>query len=598
MIDERNNSLWPGWETVRLIGRGSFGAVYEIQRDMLGEKEKAALKIITIPQNDSDIKELYSEGYDEESVTSTFKEHLKSIVAEYTLMRKLNGNSNVVNCDDVRYVQHDDGIGWDIFIKMELLTPLTDALPPVIPEELVIRIGRDLCRALVQCRQLGIIHRDIKPQNIFVSRLGDYKLGDFGAAKVMERTTSGTKVGTYRYMAPEVYNNQPYGAGADIYSLGLVLYWLLNERRLPFLPLPPEKIRAGMEEEARLRRFRGDVIPEPLHGSTRLKQIVLKACAFDPKDRYRSAEDMLRALENPDSEEPAHGAGSSADAAEGTVGSGTIRAFSGKGGQTPGKSEQNDGAKRKTRQAMIIGAAAVLTLTIVTLLLKPRTGVPAAPDSGYAAAETEMPAGTQAPTVTPEPSQAALQPVPTDPPTPVPTDPPTPVPTAPPTLPPTAPPREEKLTASVSPDPPTDGRIYFSSASATSEYVEEGVVYSAGNVIKEKSPYPWAEGVRGWGDGEKLSLYFDETKSLSALSLRLGFAHTDELFEKNNRPSRLRFSFSDGSSVECDFRDWNQEFYVYLSRPVETWYVEITVLAVYSGTDNDTCIAAVRAYGD
>ena len=50
--------------------------------------------------------------------------------------------------------------------------------------------------------------------------------------------------------------------------------------------------------------------------------------------------------------------------------------------------------------------------------------------------------------------------------------------------------------------------------------------------------------------------------------------------------------------MECDFRDWNQEFYVYLSRPVETWYVEITVLAVYSGTDNDTCIAAVRAYGD
>ena len=128
MRDETNKSLWPGWETVRLIGRGSFGAVYEIERDVLGEKEKAALKVISIPQSDSDISEMYSDGYDDESITSTFKEHLKSIVSEYSLMRKLNGSANVVNCDDVRYVQHDDGFGWDIFIKMELLTPLTSAL--------------------------------------------------------------------------------------------------------------------------------------------------------------------------------------------------------------------------------------------------------------------------------------------------------------------------------------------------------------------------------------------------------------------------------------------------------------------------------------
>ena len=140
--------LWPGWETVRLIGRGSYGAVYEIQRDVLGEKEKAALKLITIPQSSSDIDELYGEGYDEASVTRTFQEHLKSIVAEYSLMRKLNGCANVVSCDDVRYVQHEDGIGWDIFIKMELLTPLTKTLELTSSDEQVIRIGTDICRAL------------------------------------------------------------------------------------------------------------------------------------------------------------------------------------------------------------------------------------------------------------------------------------------------------------------------------------------------------------------------------------------------------------------------------------------------------------------
>jgi len=288
--------LWPGWETVRLIGRGSFGSVYEIQRNIFDDTEKAALKVITIPQNESDIEEMYSDGYDDESITNTFKSHLKSIVSEYLLMRKMNGCANIVNCDDVRYIQHDDGIGWDIYIKMELLTPLTKALPEDISEDTVVSVAKDMCTALELCRKHEIIHRDIKPQNIFVSENGDYKLGDFGIAKTVEKTMGGTKIGTYKYMAPEVYNNQPYGSGADIYSLGLVLYWMLNERRLPFLPLPPQKLSAGMDESARTRRFSGEPIPQPKHGSKELKEIVLKACAYDPKDRYQTAQEMLDAL--------------------------------------------------------------------------------------------------------------------------------------------------------------------------------------------------------------------------------------------------------------------------------------------------------------
>ncbi len=288
---------WPDWETVGLIGRGSFGAVYEIRRDVLGETERAALKVISIPQSSNDIEEMYSDGYDDESITATFKEHLKSIVAEYSLMRKMGDCVNIVKCDDVRYIQHDNGIGWDIFIKMELLMPLTKALPDVIPEEMVIKLAKDMCTALDACKKHGVIHRDIKPQNIFVSESGDYKLGDFGIAKTVERTASGTKIGTYKYMAPEVYNNQPYGSAADIYSLGLVLYWMLNDRRMPFLPSSSQKITAGMEEEARSRRFAGEPLPAPAHGSAVLKSIVLKACAFDPKNRYSSPYDMLQALE-------------------------------------------------------------------------------------------------------------------------------------------------------------------------------------------------------------------------------------------------------------------------------------------------------------
>ena len=289
--------VWPGWETVRMISRGGFGTVYEICRSNFGNVERAALKVITIPQNQNDIDDLLDVGHDSESITLYFRSCLEGIVNEYSLMQQLKGNTNIVYCDDLRYIQHDDGIGWDIYIKMELLTPLMRALPAQITEEQVLRLGMDICNALVLCKSRGIIHRDIKPQNIFISQDGNYKLGDFGIAKIEEQTASGTRIGTYKYMAPEVYHGRPYGAAADIYSLGLVLYWLLNEKRTPFLPLPPQIPTMTMEEQARNRRLSGEHLPPPAHGSEELKRIVLKACAPEPRDRYHTAAEMREDLE-------------------------------------------------------------------------------------------------------------------------------------------------------------------------------------------------------------------------------------------------------------------------------------------------------------
>ena len=293
-MDAIEHVQWPGWSVVRLIGRGGFGAVYEIQRDVLGETERAALKVITIPENSADIEDLRVEGYDNESITMRFQSYLADFVKEYSTMAKMKGHPNVVYCDDVKYVQHDDGIGWDIYIKMELLTPIMKCLDRVESESAIIDLGIAMCNALALCKERNIVHRDIKPQNIFISQDGTFKLGDFGIAKTAERTTSGTKIGTYKYMAPEVYNNRPYGPAADQYSLGLVMYWLLNDRRTPF---SPKKATASEEDMARKRRFDGEQIPAPAHGSKQLQAIVLKACSYDPKQRYASASDMLNALQ-------------------------------------------------------------------------------------------------------------------------------------------------------------------------------------------------------------------------------------------------------------------------------------------------------------
>ena len=277
---------WPDWTVVKKLGEGSYGAVYEIERERYGLRERAALKVITLPRESGELNELYSEGYTDESIHTHYESYIKEIIKEYKTMKSLRGHSHIVDCDDYKVIPAEDGIGWHIYIKMELLIPLPKVMlnrSNTIDDEFVTDMAEDICRALVVCNSRHIIHRDIKPDNIFVSDDGYFKLGDFGIAKTMEKMDFGTKAGTLKYMAPEVYNNKPYGDNVDVYSLGMVMYWMLNDYRMPFLPLPPETPTSKQKA--------------PKNGSDQLKAVVLKACEFDPAKRYASAEEMLRDLE-------------------------------------------------------------------------------------------------------------------------------------------------------------------------------------------------------------------------------------------------------------------------------------------------------------
>ena len=292
--------LLPGWENLGEIGQGGFSTVYKIKKkdDVDGGEYYSALKIINIPSSKAEYQAYVSEGYDDKSITEIFSNKVQKIVEEFRLMSKFKGNSNIVSYEDHMIIPHDDGKGWDILIRMELLESLTNRCKrEMLSEEDVIKLGIDICRALELCQKVNVVHRDIKPQNIFVNEFGDFKLGDFGIAKTIDHTTHATRIGTYTYMAPEVYRGGEYNSNVDIYSLGLVLYWLLNERRLPFVPLPPDIPTAEQINDAINRRILGEQIPAPKNGSDNIKKIIFKACSFEPQNRYSSAFEMRKDLE-------------------------------------------------------------------------------------------------------------------------------------------------------------------------------------------------------------------------------------------------------------------------------------------------------------
>ena len=287
------------WNIVSCLGEGSYGKVFEIERSEFGQTYRAALKVITVPQSSAEVRSVISEGMSVSQAEAYFHGIVEELMHEFSIMFKLKGTANVVSCEDLRVLEHPDGIGWDILIRMELLHPL---LPYVYQHPMarrdIIKLGIDICKALELCQRYNIIHRDIKPENIFISDNGDYKLGDFGIARTIERTSSGlSKKGTYSYMAPEVYAGKEYGFSVDTYSLGLVLYRMLNKNRGPFLPQPPEAITYDNREQALARRVSGEPLPRPFYGEGRLGEIVLKACAFDPKDRYSSPQQLRQELE-------------------------------------------------------------------------------------------------------------------------------------------------------------------------------------------------------------------------------------------------------------------------------------------------------------
>lgn len=285
--------LWNEWYVEELIGKGSYGEVYKIYRDVGGKREYAAAKYISIPKADD--RKNYRR-YSQKELTTIFEDRADKFSIEISSMLKLKDSKNVVHYEQHIKEKKKDEIGWDIIIRMELLTSLEDYLDEnVFYKKDVVKLGIDICAAIESCQKNNIIHRDIKIENIFLDAFNNYKLGDFGVSREGKGTATGTITGTADYMAPEISKDHKYNSTVDIYALGIAMYQLLNNRRNPFIDA--DNVPTSDDEaNAQLKRLNGEVFPNPKFDSGELARIVKKACAYDRHERYETPQEMAEEL--------------------------------------------------------------------------------------------------------------------------------------------------------------------------------------------------------------------------------------------------------------------------------------------------------------
>ena len=272
------------WKLTQLLGKGSVGSVYEAIREEYGFKQRAAIKIV----------HMNSTGKQGNGVDASV---FSNVYSEVTSLQALQGRANITCYEDHEIIEQADG-SRDLIIRMELLNPITKIISEnSMQQEDAVRLGIDICKALEACHSLGIVHRDVKPDNIYITSWGDFKLGDFGASAAMNGLADSDRIFTPQYAAPEVFRGESYSSNVDTYSLGIVMYYLLNGGRQPFLPQDKYPFSADERNAALSKRLAGEQIPKIPKVKSRLQDVILKACAFDPKDRFSTATEMRKALE-------------------------------------------------------------------------------------------------------------------------------------------------------------------------------------------------------------------------------------------------------------------------------------------------------------
>ena len=267
---EEGDVLGGRYEIMQLLGEGGMGSVYKAMDRELNRP--VALKLIR--------PELAANP----AILARFKQEL--LLAHQVTHRNVIRIYDLGDADGVKFITME-------FVEGEALRALIKQHKKFSPEEAV-EIIQQVCRALDAAHAVGVIHRDLKPQNIMRDKSGRILVMDFGLARTLGgdgMTQSGALVGTMEYMSPEQALAKDLDQRSDLFSMGLILYELLTG----VTPYKAESAVASL-----LKRNSERAIPVSDHDGTiprALSNIVSKCLERDPAARYQNATEMLRDLE-------------------------------------------------------------------------------------------------------------------------------------------------------------------------------------------------------------------------------------------------------------------------------------------------------------
>lgn len=273
------------YEVLRVIGEGGMGRVYEARHARLTKKRFA-------------IKMLHQELSRQPEVVTRFQREAEA--------SSVLSHPNVVSVLDVNVAP--DGRPYLVaeLLQGEQLGDYLDRRGK-LPVDEAVRIVRQVCRALALAHDQGIVHRDMKPENVFLVGGGDLvKVLDFGISKLAETgeglTKTGMVMGTPDYMAPEQARGDRVDARADIYAVGAMLYRAVTGQK-PFEGLDPmATLTATLVQEPPRPTSLDPKIPLDL------EMVIQRAMAKEPKDRYQSMlalDEALAQFDRPSDHEPA-----------------------------------------------------------------------------------------------------------------------------------------------------------------------------------------------------------------------------------------------------------------------------------------------------
>lgn len=285
--------LLDGMELIRPLADSGASRLYLLRHTVGGES--FILKQIGIPESQTQVEALLITGAaaNEEEAARYYEQRVADYVDSVKALAPLRGSSNCAVYLDYQVCAREEGVGFELSLLSERYTTLPEYLDENAMTHLrALNLGLDLCTALCELRGQGLIHRDVKPENIYLNHLGGFMIGDLGAARISQlKFCAMPDRMISAYTAPEIADALgDFNTTVDIYSVGMVLYRILNGNHGPF---EDENTSAAAANKLRLA---GEPLPTPLYADYELAEIVLKACAFDPAERYQAPDEMLQEL--------------------------------------------------------------------------------------------------------------------------------------------------------------------------------------------------------------------------------------------------------------------------------------------------------------